>query len=122
MKRLAALAVAVTAAIFPFATEASASTSYAVNYHGASTSWAWDGYGTYLYHTTFTIKDVTGSRICPTYGVRDRGYLWTFTSCANPGQTTGHTFVWDAGVPAGTGQMFIRMAGWPELDHNFSIG
>jgi hypothetical protein len=127
LSKLAAAAAAAVGALGLSALPASASTTYAVNYHGAATSWAWSGSGTYLQHMQFAIQDVTNSRICPTYGVKGItghavGWQWSTTSCANPGRVTGHTWTWDNYVPPGTYQMFESMPGWATFTHNFSVG
>jgi hypothetical protein len=122
VRRLAVLVVALFVFIFPFAVRASASTSYTVNYHGAYIDpWAWTGTNNYVQKISFSIKDVTGSRICPRYGVEGPGYLWSTTSCANPGGWTGHTWQPLQYVQTGTYTMFISMPGWPTLDHTFTV-
>ena len=108
--------------LFAPAAMASASTSYSVNYHGAYVSpWVWSGNGAYLQSMYFIIKDVTNSRICPTYGVEGQGFLWKYTSCENPGQVMSHTWTWNNYVRYGTYNMFISMPGWPTLYHAFSV-
>jgi hypothetical protein len=120
-RRIAALAATVGLGLAAFMPAAAASNTYSIDYHGAQTTFEWVGTNNYVDYVIWTVKDVTSSRVCPSFNVTGPYFQQSGSGCANPGQTftVRHNLYLYANI--GTYAEHESMPGWPTITHTFGV-